>query len=109
MAITSSSPGLPKPIAITVTSGVKGLPITIRNRTTGDTFYETLTTNNTTAAQHLVDLQNMTDGYTDGDIIDIMVGGQVMGHNSLTLSGDGGQSVTVSTTAVTTGVQRGIQ
>ena len=102
------TPTIPKPIAITVTSGVKGQPITIRNRTTGD--QETGQVVQTTGSQrgYLIDLNNLGT-YTAGDIIDISVGGEVEGHATLTTSGNKGESVTVSTTAVTTGLAWGIQ
>ena len=98
------TPTFPKPIKITVTSGVKGQPITIRNRTTGEEIFSTLGT----TAGHVVDLENLIQGYTDGDVIDFMVGGERTGMNSLTISGTTPQSVTISTVAVTTGIARGI-
>lgn len=93
-----------KPIKITITGGVKGQPISIRNRTNGDIIRATLTND----AKCQVDLQNLTNGYTAGDIIDFIVSGEVLGMNSLTTSGDAPQSVTVSTTAITSGLSRGI-
>ena len=99
------TPVTPKPIAITISSGVKGQPITIRNRTTGEELHETLDA----TAKHTVDLQNIQpSGYTAGDVIDFMVGGQRVGANSLTTAGTAPQSVTITTAAVTTGIARGI-
>ena len=94
----------PKPIAITITSGVKGQPITIRNRTNGDVINKTLGA----TAKASVDLQNFTNGYTAGDIVDFIVSGERMGQASLTTSGTGPQAVTVGTTAITSGLSRGI-
>ena len=99
-----TDPVLPKLIKISVTSGAKGQPISVINRTNGDIIHETLGD----TAKAIVDLQNFTNGYTDGDIIDIMVTGERMGTGSLTTSGDTPQSVTISTSAITSGVARGI-
>lgn len=98
------TPKSAKPIKITVTSGVKGQPITIRNRTNGDIIHTTLGD----TAKATVDLQNFTNGYTAGDEIDLIVSGERMGSNSLTTSGTAPQSVTVATSAITTGLSRGI-
>ena len=95
---------LPKPIAITVTSGVVGQNLVVRNRTTGETLNVTLGA----TAKCLVDLQNLTSGYTAGDVIDFMISGEKIGQTSLTLVGDKGQSVTLATSSITSGVSRGI-
>jgi len=58
------TPVLPKPIKITVTSGVEGQPISVINRTNGDIIHETLGD----TAKATVDLQNFTNGYTAGDV-----------------------------------------
>lgn len=94
----------PKTIKITVTSGIAGQPITIRNRSNGDVINTTLGD----TAKAAVDLQNFTNGYTDGDVIDFIVSGERMGQTSLTTSGTGPQSVTVATSAITSGLSRGI-
>jgi len=97
------TPVTPKPIAITITSGVKGQAITIRNRTNGDKLNETLGA----TAKHTVDLQNFASGYTAGDVIDISVSGAKIGANSLT-TGANSQTLTVGTAAIQTTVSRGM-
>ena len=104
MPSTSTTPVAPKVIKITVTSGVKGQPITIRNRNNGDVINTTLRD----TAKTIVDLQNFTNEYTTGHVIDFIVSGEVIGSASLTTSGDAPQSVTVGTSSITTGVARGI-
>ncbi len=94
---------IPKPIAITVTSGVKGQPITIRNRNNGDEIHTTLGA----TAKAVVDLRNFTNSYTVGDVIDFIVAGEQLGHNSLTLTAKP-QSVTVTTATISTSLSRGI-
>ena len=98
------TPVTPKPIKITVTSGVKGQPIIVKNRTNGDQLNETLGD----TAKAVVDLQNFTNGYTAGDVIEFQVAGERMGGNTLTTSGTAPQSVTISTAAITSGATRGI-
>ena len=99
------NPSKPKPIKIIVTSGVKGQAIVIRNRNNGDEIHETLGA----TAKHQVDLQNLTNGYTAGHVIDFSVSGERVGSKSLTTSGDSGQSVTISTTAMNTSITRGVR
>lgn len=97
---------LPKPIAITITSGVKGQPVTIRNMTTGEAIYTTIPED-----EHIVvDLQNLSSGYTAGDIINITVSGEKVGSGTVTTtSTDEPQSVTISTSTLTSGLfTRGI-
>lgn len=98
-------PSKSKPIKITITSGVKGQAIVVRNRTTGESINTTLGA----TAKAQVDLQNFTSGYTEGDVIDIMVSGEKVGAATLITSGDGGQSVTVSTAAMNSSVVRGVR
>lgn len=98
------TPKQPKPIKITVTSGVKGQPIVVRNRTTGDEMHEILGA----TAKHTVDLNNLTNSYTAGDVIDIIVTGERVGVNSLAIVGTAPQSVTVATAAITTTLTRGM-
>ena len=98
------TPKTAKTIKITITSGIKGQPISVRNRTTGDIINSTLGD----IAKAVVDLQNFTNGYTDGDIIDIIVSGEKMGGGTLTVSGDAGQSVTIAPSSITSGLTRGI-
>ena len=98
-------PNKPKPIKITVTSGVKGQPVTLINQTTGEKQYLTLGA----TAKLTADAQNFTSGYTTGDIIDIIVSGERIGSGSVTLSSDTGQAVTIATSAITSGVARGMQ
>ncbi|GAG66477.1 unnamed protein product [marine sediment metagenome] len=105
MAITSSTPGIPKIIKIDVTSGTKGQALTVRDRSDNQNV---LNITLPTTAQAIVDLQNFTNNYTSGDIIDFIVSGAVEGHNSLTTSGDAPQVVEISTAAVSTGVAKGI-
>jgi len=94
-------PSKSKVIAIKITSGVKGQPLTVRNRTTGDVLNETIPQ----AGKATVDLQNFVpSGYTEGDVIDISVAGERIGSNSLTTSGDAPQSITVGTAAINTAV-----
>jgi len=103
-------PSTPKPIKITVTSGKKGQPITVRNRTTGDIINNKDGTKTVlqATAQAVVDLQNSTNGYTAGDVIDFIVMGEVLGANSLTTSGTAPESITVSTASIGTTLTRGI-
>ena len=103
MAITSSSPGIPKLIKINVTSGIKGESINIRNRTNGDRIDATLGAD----AQAIVDLQNFANKYTAGHVIDFIVSGTVIGQNSLTTSGTDPQIVTIGTSTASTAA-RGI-
>ncbi len=100
----SPTPVSAKPIKITVTSGKKGQPITVRNRNTGEIQHLTLGD----TAKAIVDLQNFTNGYTEGDVIEFVVSGEVMGSSTITASGDAPQSVTVGTSSITTGVSRGM-
>ncbi len=104
------TPGIPKPIAITVTSGKKGQPITVRNRNNGEIVVNKDGTKTVlqTTAKAIVDLQNTPSGYTPGHVYDFIVSGEVMGSNSLATSGDKGESITVGTSSITTGVSRGI-
>ena len=103
-------PAIPKTIAITVTSGKKGQPITIRNRNNGEIVVDKNgdPTVLQTTARATVDLQNTPSGYTAGHVYDFIVSGEAMGSNSLTTSGNKGESITVSTSSITTGVSRGI-
>ena len=96
--------GIPKTIAVKITSGVKGQAISAINRNNGDVLHDTLGA----TAQALFDLQNFKNGYTAGHIIDFVVTGEQVGSKSLTTSGDGDQTVTIPTSALTTGVARGI-
>ena len=104
------TPGIGKTIAITVTSGKKGQPITVRNRNTGDIVVNKDGTKTILqlTAKATVDLQNSASGHTAGHVYDFIVSGEVMGSKSLTTSGDKGESITVSTSSITTGVSRGI-
>jgi hypothetical protein len=97
------TPKTAKTLAITITSGVKGQPITIRNRTTGDEIHTTLGD----TARAVVSLENTPNSYTEGDIIDFKVSGERIGTNTLTLT-DKPQSVTIPTSAITSGLTRGI-
>ncbi len=101
---------VPKTIKITVTSGKKGQPITVRNRNNGEIVVDK--NGNPTVlqatAQAVVDLQNSPSGYTAGHVYDFIVSGEVMGSNSLETSGNKGESITVGTSSITTGVNRGI-
>jgi len=104
MVITSSSPGILKTIKITITNGVKGQPISVSNRTNGDIINSTLGA----TGKAVVDLQNFANNYTSGDVIDLLVSGEVIGANSLTTSGTAPQSITVSTASIGTTYSRGI-
>lgn len=95
----------PKPIKISITSGVAGQVVTLRNRTTKETISITLPQ----TAKLAVDLQNLANGFEDDDILDIMVSGERIGAGTVTLSGDSPQSVTISTAAVSTSVVRGVR
>lgn len=103
---TSTTPVTPKPIAITITSGVKGQPITIRNRTTGETLNETIGA----TGKHIFDLQNLASGWTTGDIIDISVSGEKVGSTTITTTAGTStpQTVTMSTASIGTTHSRGI-
>ena len=94
----------PKILKIDITSGIKGQAITITNRTTGEKKQTTLFN----TAQAVFDIQNLTSGFTSGDVVDIKVGGEVIGTASVTLTGDAPQEVTVSTSTITSGLIRGI-
>lgn len=97
------TPKTPKPIKITVTGGVIGTPLTVRNRTTGDEIHTVLKQ----TGKAVVDLQNFTDGYTVGDDVDFIVSGEVIGTASLTTTATS-QSVTIATSAIISGLKRGI-
>lgn len=94
----------PKTIKLSITSGIKGQPLSVINRTTGDTIHTVLGD----TAKMVVDLQNFTNGYTSGDVIDFIVSGERVGQTSLTTSGTSPESVTLSTSAITSGLSRGI-
>ena len=94
----------PKPIKISVTSGVTGQPVSLINRTTGEIQHLNLGA----TAKLTADAQNFIEGYSDTDIIDIIVSGERIGSGSVTLSGDAGQTVTIATSAITSGVARGM-
>ena len=98
------TPKTSKVIKITVTSGVAGQPLTARNRTSGEVIHTVIGD----TAKAVIDLENMPSSYTEGDIIDIIVSGERMGSGTVTVSGDSGQSVTVGTSAITSGLSRGI-
>lgn len=98
-------PSISKPIKIKILSGKKGQAITIRDRNDNQNVINTTLG---ATAQAGVDLQNFKNGYTPGHVIDFIVGGEVVGQNSLTTSGDAPQTVTISTSSVTTGIARGI-
>ena len=98
------TPSISKPIQITVTGGVKGQIITVRNRTSGDEIHTQLQD----TAKCVVDLQNFANGYTAGDVIDIMVSGEKIGSGSVTTSGTTKQSVTIGTASIQTTVSRGM-
>ena len=104
------TPTITKPIAITITNGKKGQPITVRNRNNGEIVVNKDGTKTVlqATAKAVVDLQNTPSGYTAGHVYDFIVSGEVVGSNSLTTSGDKGQAITVSTSSITTGVSRGI-
>lgn len=94
-------PNKPKVIAIKITSGVVGQPLTVKNITTGDILNKTIQQ----TGKAVVDLQNFVpSGYTSGDVIEFSVAGEVIGSGSLTTSGDKGQTVTVGTAAINTAV-----
>ncbi len=103
-------PNVSKVIKISITNGKEGQPITVRNRNTGDIITDkdgnpTVLGEDTRA---VVDLQNSTNGYTAGDVIDFVVSGEVLGSKTLESSGNAGESITVSTSSITTGLARGI-
>src|SRR3990167_3856534 len=104
------TPNTPKILKINVTDGVKGQAITLRNRATAEKIQLTLGVTGGT----LFDAQNFTSGFSDGDVIDVKVGGEVIGTGSVTLEtsdalvDDDPQEVTISTSAITSGLIRGI-
>ena len=103
-------PKVSKVIKIIITNGKKGQPISVRNRNTGDIITDK--DGNPTVLQEtakaVVDLQNSKNSYTNGDVIDIMISGEVVGTNSFTGDGDKGESITISTSSITSGLSRGI-
>lgn len=105
-----ATPKTPKVISIIVTGGVKGQPITVRNRNTGDIIKDKNGDKTIlgATAKAVVDLQNSDNGYTPGDIIDFIVSGEKMGGGTLETSGSKGESITIAPTAIITGVARGI-
>ena len=94
-----------KPIKITITSGVAGQPVAVRNRTTSEVLHTVIEA----TGKLTFDCQNFTNGFTDGDIIDIVVSGEKMGQGSVTLSGNAPQTVTVGTSSITSGISRGVR
>lgn len=97
-------PNIAKVIKITVTGGIRGQPINVINRTTKERINTTLGD----TAKAVVDLQNFTNGFSVGDVIDFIVAGERVGQNSLTVSNTTPQTVTITTSAITTGLARGI-
>ncbi len=91
-----ADPNLPKPIAITLTSGLVGQPITILNRNNSDIEHGTLSV----AKKYVFDLNNFDNGYTAGHVIEFIITGEVNGSNIVTTSGTDPQAVTVSTSTV---------
>ena len=94
-----------KVIKITASSAVKGQALVVRNRTTG----ESLNTTVNGTAKAVIDLQNLPSGFTSGDIIDISISGERVGSAALTTSEDAGQSVTITNTAMSTTITRGVR
>jgi len=58
----------------------------------------------------LIDLQNLTSGWTTGDILDISVSGTVVGHGTMTTTASTTtpQTVTIGTASIGTTHTRGI-
>jgi len=96
MVITSSAPGIPKIIKIEITSGLKGQPITIRNRNNGDEFHDALSI----AVKYVFDVQNFPNNYTVGHVIEVTVAGEANGSGIVTTDGDAPQAITISTSTV---------
>jgi hypothetical protein len=99
-----ATPNRSKIITLTITNGAVGEPITIRNRTTGEALHDSIQS----ATKHVIDLGNFTDGWTDGDILDVVISGERMGAGTVTLSGNNPQTATIATTAITAAIPRGI-
>jgi len=95
----------PKVIKITITDGVAGQPVILLNRTTGNI----INTKIESAGKLTVDLQNFANGFSDGDLVDVSVSGEKMGSALLTVSGDAPQTLTVSTSSITSGLSRGVR
>lgn len=94
----------PKVIKFTLTSAVAGEPITIKNRTTGQEIHDVISV----AAQYVFDCSNFTD-FTLGDIIEVKIAGERLGFGTVTTSEDDlPQTSTISTSAITSGLSRGI-
>jgi len=98
-------PDKAKVIKIIVTDGVKGQPITVRNRNNGDEIHTTLGD----TAKASIEPNNFTNGYTAGHVYDFIVNGEQIGSVSLTTSGDIPQTVTITTAAVLAGLTRGVR
>ena len=94
----------PKIVKLTLTSAVAGQPLKVINRTTGESLRLTVQKD----GQTTVDLQNLESGYTDGDVIDFLLSGERLGGTSLTTSGTDPQSITFTSSAITSGLTRGI-
>ena len=98
-------PNISKVIKVTISGGVTGQPVLVRNRTTG----ETLSLNVESTGKLTLDLQNFTSGVSIGDVVDIKISGATMGSTSVTVSGDQAQTASFTATAITSGVARGIR
>jgi hypothetical protein len=98
------TPKVSKIIKLTVSSGIAGQAVTFTNRTTGDKISTVLGA----SGKIPFAVSNFPNDWTEGDIIDIKVSGEVLGSSSVTLSGDVPQSVSITSTAITSGLSRGI-
>ncbi|MBI2136859.1 hypothetical protein HYU06_07345 [Candidatus Woesearchaeota archaeon] len=98
-----ANPGLPKILNLTFTSGTQGQIVKLVNRTTDEIVFDTLNA----SGKLLFDCNSFTSGYTDGDVIDIVLSGERSAATTITLSGEAAQSSTITTTAGAVGARRG--
>lgn len=98
-------PQTPKLIFVDITSGVKGQSVTFRNRTTGGIISTTIPE----TAVALIDCNNFEKGFTEGDVVDISVSGERLGSTSVTLTSESADNTSISTSAITSGLIRGIR
>jgi len=96
------SKNVPKPIKITISDGgslttYDGAIVKAVNRSTNESIIAYVKGN-----KAIIDCTNFENGYSSGDIIELNVSGNTFGSNTVTLSGDKPQSVTITTADETT-------
>lgn len=90
----------PHPIEVKDSNATAGTILRIYNRTTGESetvkFEESGTRN--------IDLANLTNGHTEGDVIELSIHGAYEGSNTYTVGGGSGKVTVTSTASAAPGV-----